>query len=179
MSNSVEQKVEQAILPVLAREGYELVLLEYAARGKIMRLFIDREPGAAKANPSGELSSAGTDALQVTNPGSGVTLDDCQRVSRLVSDIMDAEGFSDGIDGRFTLEVSSPGLDRPLVKPKDFKRFAGRKITLTTREMLDGRRKFAGVLTQADDASVHLEVEGKPWVIAYDVIDRAKLVPEF
>lgn len=178
MSN-FEQKVEQAILPVLARDGYELVLLEYVARAKIIRLYIDREPGAAPTIVDEELASAGTAAFAGSNPGSGVTLEDCQRVSRLVSDIMDGEGFSDGIEGRFTLEVSSPGLDRPLVKPKDFKRFAGRKVTLTTREMLDGRRKFAGLLTQADDASVHLEVDGKPWVIAYDVIDRARLVPEF
>ncbi|MBC7792386.1 MAG: ribosome maturation factor RimP [Clostridia bacterium] len=184
MSELLVQKVEAAILPVLARDGYEVVLIEFLPRAKTMRLYIDREPsdrepGAAPKLVDEELSSAGTATFAGSNPGSVVTLEDCQRVSRLVSDILDGEGFADGIDGRFTLEVSSPGLDRPLVKPKDFQRFVGRKVQLTTREMLDGRRKFAGALTQADEASVHLEVDGKPWVFAYDVIDRARLVPEF
>jgi ribosome maturation factor RimP len=161
MSDSLVQAIERAILPVLARDGYDVVLTEYVPRAKVLRLYIDRE------------------ALEASADGSGISLDDCQRVSRIVSDVMDAEGLSDGIDGRFTLEVSSPGLDRPLVKPKDFKRFVGRKVLLTTREMLDGRRKFSGALTSADDSGVHLDVDGSPKDIAYTVIERARLVPEF
>jgi ribosome maturation factor RimP len=163
MSESLVQAIERAILPVLARDGYDLVLTEYVPRAKVLRLYIDKEAGA-------EVSADGA---------SGISLDDCQRVSRLVSDVMDAEGLSDGIDGRFTLEVSSPGLDRPLVKPKDFQRFVGRKVQLSTREMLEGRRKFSGALTAADESAVKLDVDGKPWTIAYDVIERARLVPEF
>lgn len=163
VSESLVQAVERAILPVLARDGYDLVLLEYVPRAKVLRLYIDKE----------------LENKETAIAGSNVSLDDCQRVSRIVSDVMDAEGLSDGIDGRFTLEVSSPGLDRPLVKPKDFKRFVGRKVQLTTREVLDGRRKFAGALTSADDSGVQLDVEGSPRAIAYDVIERARLVPEF
>lgn len=163
MSEPLVQVIERAILPVLARDGYELVLTEFSSRSKVLRLFIDKEAGA-----------------EVTVDGSsGVTLEDCQRVSRLVSDMMDAEGISDGIDGRFTLEVSSPGLDRPLVKPKDFQRFVGRQVKVDTREMIEGRRKFSGALTAADDQAIKLDVDGKPWTLAYDVIERARLVPEF
>jgi ribosome maturation factor RimP len=160
MSDSIVQAIERAILPVLERDGYDVVLTEYSAKSKVLRLYIDKEAEKAQAD------------------GSGISLDDCQRVSRIVSDVMDAEGLSDRVDGRFTLEVSSPGLDRPLVRPKDFKRYVGRKVQLTTREMLDGRRKFSGSLTSADDSGVQLDVDGKPWAIAYQVIDRARLVPE-
>ncbi|MEZ0312439.1 MAG: ribosome maturation factor RimP [Myxococcota bacterium] len=163
MSDSLVQAIERAILPVLARDGYELVLTEYSSKAKVLRLYIDKEAGA----------EVNADAP------SGISLEDCQRVSRLVSDVMDAEGISDGIDGRFTLEVSSPGLDRPLVKPKDFQRFVGRQVQLSTREMLEGRRKFSGALTAADEGAIKLDVDGKPWTIAYDVIERARLVPEF
>ena len=136
MSDSLVQAIERAILPVLARDGYELVLTEYSSKAKVLRLYIDKEAGA----------EVNADAP------SGISLEDCQRVSRLVSDVMDAEGISDGIDGRFTLEVSSPGLDRPLVKPKDFQRFVGRQVQLSTREMLEGRRKFSGALTAASSS---------------------------
>lgn len=161
VSDSLVQAIERAILPVLARDSYDVVLIEYVPRAKILRLYIDRQAPDAGTHDS------------------GISLDDCQRVSRIVSDVMDAEGLSDGIDGRFTLEVSSPGLDRPLVKPKDFKRFVGRKVQLTTRDMVDGRRKFSGALTSADDSGVHLDVDGSPKALAYDVIERARLVPEF
>ncbi len=91
---------------------------------------------------------------------------------------MDAEGLSDRVDGRFTLEVSSPGLDRPLARPKDFKRYVGRKVQLTTREMLDGRRKFAGSLTSADDSGAPSMSMVLPGYCLSGHRARARLVPE-
>lgn len=152
-TRDIPGQVEQAVTPVLARDGYELVLLEYVPRSAILRLYIDRE--------------------------GGVAIDDCQRVSQIVGDLLDAEGISDRIPGRYHLEVSSPGLDRPLVKPKDFQRFAGHEVTITTREpLLGGRKNFKGQLAQAGERECQVVVDGTSHTIPYDVIARAKLVPE-
>ncbi len=152
-TRDIPGQVEQAVTPVLARDGYELVLIEYVPRGAVLRLFIDRE--------------------------GGVTIDDCARVSQTVGDLLDAEGISDRIPGRYHLEVSSPGLDRPLVRPRDFQRFAGQDVTVTTREPLEGGRKnFKGKLAQAGDRDCQVVVDGQPYTIPYDIIARAKLVPE-
>jgi ribosome maturation factor RimP len=146
------ENVERAVLPLLSRQGYELVLVEYIPRQKTLRLFIDRE--------------------------GGVSIDDCSKVSRLVSDVLDAEGISDSIQGHYNLEVSSPGLDRPLVKPGDFQKFVGREAKVETKEPIDGRRRFAGVLASADEAGIHMTIDGRPYAIAYGVIERARLVPD-
>jgi ribosome maturation factor RimP len=152
-TRDIPTQVEQAVTPVLARDGYELVLIEYVPRSAILRLYIDRE--------------------------GGVTIDDCQKVSHTVGDLLDAEGISDRIPGRYHLEVSSPGLDRPLVKPRDFQRFAGQAVNVTTREPLEGGRKnFKGQLAQAGDRECQVVVDGTSYTIPYDVIARAKLVPE-
>ncbi len=152
-ARDIPTQVEQAVTPVLAAAGYELVLIEYVPRGAVLRLYIDRE--------------------------GGVTVDDCAKVSQTVGDLLDAEGISDRIPGRYHLEVSSPGLDRPLVKPRAFQRFAGQEVTVTTREPLAGGRKnFKGQLAQAGERDCQVVVDGTPYVIPYDVIARAKLVPE-
>jgi ribosome maturation factor RimP len=149
------------IEPLLANEGYELVLVEYVPRIKILRLYIDKLP------------------TEDNNKSTGVTLDDCSRASRLVSDLLDAEGLGDKLGDRYTLEVSSPGLDRPLVKPRDFQRFVGRQVNLMTQEMIEGRRKFEGELLAADANQVQLQVEGRAYVIPLVAIDKARLVPNF
>jgi ribosome maturation factor RimP len=148
----IADRVEKAIQPVLEGEGFETVLVEYVARSRILRLYVDH--------------------------ADGITVDDCGRVSRLVGDLLDAEGLSDEIEGRYTLEVSSPGLDRPLVRPAHFKRFVGRKIRVTTQVAQEGRRKLTGELATADDEGIRLVSEGRSYAIAYGTIARARLVPE-
>ncbi len=148
--------VDQTVRPILVQEGYDLVLVEYISGSRILRLYIDQEKG--------------------------VGVDDCSRVSRLVSDVLDAEGVSDRIDGKYTLEVSSPGLDRPLVRPSDFRRFLEHEVRVTTREGVDGRKKFRGRLLAADEAAggvIRIEVDGRSIEIRYGLIDKARLVPEF
>jgi ribosome maturation factor RimP len=153
VETNIPGQVEQAVTPVLEREGFELVMVEYIPRGAVLRLFIDRE--------------------------GGVTIDDCVHVSQVLGDLLDAEGISERIPGRYHLEVSSPGLDRPLVKPRDFARFIGREVSLTTREPLEGgRRNFKGALAAALDRHVQLVIDGVTHDIPYDAIARAKLVPE-
>jgi ribosome maturation factor RimP len=95
-----------------------------------------------------------------------VTVDDCADVSRQVSAILDVE---DPIPGSYRLEVSSPGLDRPLVRPDDFRRFQGETIKVHLQRALDGRRNFTGRL---------VEVDNERYKLSFSAIERAKLVPQ-
>lgn len=111
--------------------------------------------------------------LFVDKPG-GITLDDCAAISRHLTRVLAVEG----IDYE-RLEVSSPGLDRPLRKERDFARFAGQKAEVRMRTPdPSGRRKFVGVLRGAGDGQVSLEMEGQTVTLALDDLDRARLVPE-
>jgi ribosome maturation factor RimP len=111
--------------------------------------------------------------LFIDKPG-GVTLDDCAAISRHLTRVLAVEG----IDYE-RLEVSSPGLDRPLRKERDFARFAGQKVEVRMRTPdASGRRKFVGVLRGADAGRVSLELEGQTVALALDDVDRAKLIPE-
>ena len=111
--------------------------------------------------------------LFIDKPG-GVTLDDCAAVSRHLTRVLAVEG----IDYE-RLEVSSPGLDRPLRKSADFARFAGRKAEVRMRTPdATGRRKFVGVLRGAEAGQVSMELEGQMVVLSIDDVDKARLVPE-
>jgi len=103
----------------------------------------------------------------------GITVDDCARVSNHLSRALVVEG----IDYE-RLEVSSPGLDRPLKRLEDYGRFAGRKASVRLRLPRDGRRRFEGLLAGVEEGSVLLEVEGERLRFAFAEIDRARLVPE-
>jgi ribosome maturation factor RimP len=111
--------------------------------------------------------------LFIDKPG-GVTLDDCAAISRHLTRVLAVEG----IDYE-RLEVSSPGLDRPLRKERDFARFAGQKAEVRMRTPdATGRRRFVGVLRGADAGRVSLELEGQTVALALDDVDRARLIPE-
>ncbi len=116
---SLLEQLRAVVDPVLRGEGCELVDLEYRreGRGRVLRIFMDK-------------------------PG-GVRLADCQRVSEQVGDILDVENL---IPHAYTLEVSSPGLERPLTRPEDFLRFAGRAVRVSTFAPVEGQRHFAGTL---------------------------------
>jgi ribosome maturation factor RimP len=129
--------------------GFELVDFEFS-RGGFMRLFIDR--------PAGQGS---------------IRVEDCEAVSRQLQRVLPVEG----IDYE-RLEVSSPGLDRVLKKPADFRRFLGEKAELRLRVALEGRRRFTGVLRGVDEERVELEVEGNTHVFPLLNVDKARLVPK-
>lgn len=145
--------VSESVSSLLEAEGYDLILVEFVQRSRILRLYVDSE--------------------------GGITLDDCTRVSHLVGDVLDAEVVDGALKVQYTLEVSSPGLDRPLTRPKDFKRFVGSRTKLTTKEPTAGRHKFTGELLSATDSVIQIDVDGQSVEIAYGLIDRARLVPEF
>lgn len=126
------------------------------------------------------IGSGGKPTLQVMadrRDGAGMTVDDCAEISHVVSALLDVE---DPVKGAYMLEVSSPGIDRPLVRLDDFVRFAGHEARLETRRMVAGRRRFRGRLAGIDGRYVNVAVpEGsgeKLLQVPYDEIDKAKLV---
>lgn len=137
--------------PAVERLGYELIDLElrFSGRQGALRLFIDRPEG--------------------------VGLDDCEKVSRAVSALLDVE---DPIPGHYDLEVSSPGLDRKLTKLAHFQRFTGETLKVQMRFPIEGRRRFRGRLLSADDKNIVLEVDGTQHRLPLATIDSARLVPE-
>jgi ribosome maturation factor RimP len=147
----IETQVALAVSPFLASKGFDLVLVEYVPRGRLLRLYVDHEKG--------------------------VSLDDCASLSRMLSDLLDAEGVSDEIPGRYTLEVSSPGLDRPLTRPSDFRRFIGSRVCVTTLAPIFGKRKFVGDLAAANEAEIEIRFDNRAQAIRYTEIDKARLVP--
>ena len=152
----LEREIARAIEDLLRHEGYELVLLEYVPRGHVLRLYIDRDPEGVTP---------------------GVTIDDCVQVSRVVGDVLDAEGWSDRIEGSYHLEVSSPGLDRPLTRRVDFERFAGREVKLRLNRPIAGRRKVRGRLGGLDGDALVVHVDGARTLVPFDAVERARLVP--
>lgn len=149
---SVKEKVRGIISPVINALDIELDDIELRKmRGKaLLRVFIDRE--------------------------GGVTIDDCERVSREVEAILDVE---DPIPCSYVLEVSSPGLDRPLRGPGDFKRFAGRNIRVVTLEPVDNQTFFTGKIAAAGDSEIVLLLpQDRQVTIAYKNISKARLEVE-
>ncbi len=128
----------------------ELWELEYNARagGGLLRIYIDS--------------------------AESITVDDCARVSHAVSAVLDER---DPIPGEYTLEVSSPGLDRVLRRREHFVRFAGEDVKLETREPIDGRRRFSGRLSKVTDAEIVMQVEGRAVTIPLAAIHKARLAP--
>ena len=151
-SQTIEARVKAIAERVAQYEGLEVVEVEWKGSGRgLLRIFVDK-------------------------PG-GVLLDDCAAVSRQVSTILDAEDVVPG--GAYQLEVSSPGLDRPLRKAQDFARFAGQKADVRMRTPdASGRRRFVGVLKGENEGRVSLELDGQTVALAIEDIDRARLVPE-
>jgi ribosome maturation factor RimP len=152
------EHVRQIAERVVAAHGLELWEMEFRGGGKarLLRLFIDR-------------------------PG-GVTHADCEAVSREVGTILDVEDVIPG--GSYVLEVSSPGLDRKLVKAEHYQRFAGSRVRVMTREPVEGSRHFEGSLEGCQQGQVTLSVGGKKQaprrlVIELANVEKAHVVPEF
>jgi ribosome maturation factor RimP len=148
---AVMAAIERKIELAVSGLGFELVDVQASNGGRLLRVFIDK--------------SAGSNA--------GITLDDCATVSRQLTRVLPVEG----VDFE-RLEVSSPGLDRPLRKQGDFERFAGQKAEVRMRTAdATGRRKFVGVLRGAEAGRVNMECDGQVIALALDDVERAKLIP--
>jgi|SRR5690554_191658 len=150
---SKQEQLHKLIAPIVASLGCELWGLEYLTQGRYttLRIFIDREEV-------------------------GVSLEDCEKVSRQISSVMDVE---DPIDGEYTLEVSSPGMDRPLYTAEHYSRYIGEQVNLRLRLARDGRRRFKGTILAVDGDEVRIAADDKDYLLAIDSIDKANIIPRF
>lgn len=152
MNQGMEQRVSVLVEPLIKEKGLELVDVEYMKEGAhwYLRLFIDKE--------------------------GSVDIDDCTEVSHAVSGLLDT---SDVILQSYILEVSSPGLERPLKKNEDFQRFQGKLITIKTNKLFKGYQEFSGYLIGLENEEIILEYEGKRMAIPRSVVKKAHLSIEF
>lgn len=148
----VPEKLQQIVENVVSSLGYELVGVEYLKHdgGGLLRVYIDSEQG--------------------------IMLDDCQAVSHQLSGVLDVE---DPIPGNYNLEISSPGLDRPLFKAGDYQRFAGKPVRIKLTRAQDGRKNYKGMLQGIEDNEVILDMEGQEIRLSLANIEQSRLVPEY
>jgi len=144
-------ELRELLQPSIERLGYELADLEVRLGGRsgVVRVFIDHPDG--------------------------IGLDDCEKVSRAISALLDVE---DPLPGRYDLEVSSPGLDRKLTKIEHFQRFTGEVVKVQTRFPIQGRRRFRGRLVSSNDSNIVVEVDGETHELPLATIETARLVPQ-
>ncbi len=144
--------VLSVIEPVVESLGFELVGVEYLVQGGdgLLRVYIDSE--------------------------NGIDVEDCRRVSHQLSGVLDVE---DVIKGHYSLEISSPGLDRPLFSVAHFERFIGAEVKLRLDAHQDGRRNFRGEIVGVEDGDVVLRIDGEEVCVPFIAIDRANLVAQF
>ncbi|MEO8803822.1 MAG: ribosome maturation factor RimP [Rudaea sp.] len=147
------EELTQLLIPVVADMGLECLGVEYSpSQGNgLVRVYVDAADRA-------------------------VTVDDCEAVSRQVSATLDV---NDPVDGHYTLEVSSPGLDRPLYTPEQFARFIGDAAKLEVNLAIDGRRRFQGPIVAVNGNDIVIEQDGHAVTIAGGNIHKARLIPDF
>lgn len=147
----IETNASNLVLPVLTNIGYQLVACEFVQESGrwILRFYIDKE--------------------------GGVTVGDCSRVSHAIEDLIAAE---DVVPVRYDLEVSSPGVYRPLTRREDYERFLGERVRVRTLHPVDGRSHFAGVLAGLEGDEVVILIDGERYRVPLTAIRRAKLDPE-
>lgn len=170
--------IANLLTPTVESLGLELLGVEYlpSPGGALLRLYIDI-PAAEAGEASGDAAS-GADAADAGNAGLQrmVGIEDCEAVSREVSALLDVE---DPISGHYTLEVSSPGVDRPLFSAAQFARFLGEQAKVTLKLPQDGRRKLQGKIVAVEGERIDFDVEGKPFEVVFDNIEKARLVPDW
>lgn len=146
------RELNELVKPLVESLGYEFVGLEYNPNPKhsVLRVYIDCERG--------------------------VTVDDCETVSRELAALFDVK---DPIKGHYNLEISSPGLDRPLFTPEHFSRFSGSDVKISLYAPQDGRRKLKGRILGSQGSIVSIEQDGVELRLAFDNIAKARLVPDY
>lgn len=149
---TLEQRLTEMFTPAVEGLGFELWGIEYIRAGKhsTLRVYIDH--------------------------ANGISVDDCAEVSHQVSALMDVE---DPITTEYFLEVSSPGMDRPLLKISHFARYVGQQVSVTLRMAINNRRKFKGELKLVDGEMITIIVDGQEITLAFANIQQANLIPKF
>ncbi|MDY6861403.1 MAG: ribosome maturation factor RimP [Thermodesulfobacteriota bacterium] len=151
--NEIYEDIRRVAEPAIEALGMELIKVEIATKhkGRILRLYIDKE--------------------------GGINLDDCVTISRQINPMLDVENI---LKGSYTIEVSSPGLDRPLTREKDFIKYKGESIKIETKESIENRKNFQGEIVDIKDKILVLKIEeGKTAEIPLFLIMKARLIPDF
>ena len=142
--------IARVLAPTIEAMGFDIVRVCLAGRRKrTLQVMVERRDGA------------------------GVKIDDCAQVSRVVSAVLDV---ANPIEGEYDLEISSPGIDRPLVRPADYQRFAGHLANIETRSRIDGRRRFRGRLLGSDGDRVRIAIDSGDLEVPFADISAAKLI---
>ncbi|HVO95423.1 MAG TPA: ribosome maturation factor RimP [Terriglobales bacterium] len=141
-------RIWDLVAPLAANQGMEVVDIELKHEGtrggRVLRIYLDKETGP--------------------------NMDDLSQVSRLLSELLDTH---DIVDGAYTLEVSSPGINRPLKRPEHFRRFVGKRVRVRTREMIQGRRSFLGPLLEVSREAILINQDGTKFEIPFSMIERS------
>lgn len=151
MSSKLEQ-LQALVAPVVEALGYECWGIEFLSQGRhsLLRIYIDHVDG--------------------------VLVEDCEKVSRQISGVLDVE---DPISAEYTLEVSSPGMDRPLFTLQQFAGHVGEQVKIKLRSPFEGRRNFQGLLRGIEDQDVVVQVDDHEFLLPIDLIDKANIIPRF
>ncbi len=146
------ENLEQLLGPTISALGYELLGIERSRStdAPLLRLYIDSPDG--------------------------IGVDDCERVSRQVGDLIEAE---EAIRGSYTLEVSSPGMDRPLFNLEHYRKHLGSEVQMRLRTLVNGRRRLVGALTAVAGETVSVRVDGENFDVPFNLIERTRLVPDW
>lgn len=157
---TLHEQLEALTAPICRAHGVDLVDVRFVREqgGAVVRVLIERA------------------AVEAGAPTGGVSLDDCTSVSRDLSSALDVH---DVVPGRYRLEVSSPGVERPLIRKADYERFAGREVRVQTVGPVEGRRRFQGRLIDVVGDAVRVEQDGKPVTLPLDNVAKANLVFRF
>jgi ribosome maturation factor RimP len=151
----VAKRVVELLEPHVERQGFELVSVEFrkGTRSSLLRLLVDK-------------------------PGGGIAMSDLERLSPVLGDLLDVY---DPVEGRYTLEVASPGINRPLAKLKDFEAYRGQRVRIRTYQPHDGRKLFAGKLAVVSDTGVEVDDEqsGQRQALRFDEIQGANYEHNF
>jgi Uncharacterized protein conserved in bacteria len=153
--DQVSSKLEQLqalLAPVVEALGYQCWGVEFISQGRhsLLRVYIDHP--------------------------NGILIDDCEKVSRQISGVLDVE---DPISGEYTLEVSSPGMDRPLFTLEQFAAHVGAQVKIRLRSPYEGRRNFQGVLRGVEEQDVVVQVDNHEYLLPIESIDKANIIPSF
>ncbi|PAV47998.1 ribosome maturation factor RimP [Pseudomonas sp. HAR-UPW-AIA-41] len=151
MSSKLEQ-LQAMLAPVVEALGYECWGIEFISQGRhsLLRVYIDH--------------------------ANGIQVDDCEKVSRQVSGVLDVE---DPISSEYTLEVSSPGMDRPLFTLEQFAKHAGEQVKIKLRSPFEGRRNFQGLLKGVEEQDVIVQADEHEYLLPVDSIEKANIIPRF
>ena len=148
----MNEKLQLLIEPVVTGLGYELWGLEHLPQGRnaILRIYIDS--------------------------ADGIDIEDCTRISRQIGSLLDVE---EPLRGNYTLEVSSPGMDRRLFTLEHFETYSGANVKIGLRSPFEGRRKFTGQLCGVEEGDVVIRVDDDEFLLPFEGIDRASIIPDF